>query len=50
MFATEHFIEVVQAWTCAAAPVHDPETGELLGVIDLTGLQETSTRTASRSP
>ena len=39
VFATEHFVEVVQAWTCAAAPVHDPGTGELLGVIDLTGLQ-----------
>ncbi|MFL5840987.1 MAG: GAF domain-containing protein [Thermoleophilaceae bacterium] len=40
IFATEHFNEVVQAWTCSAAPVHDPETGELLGVIDLTGLEE----------
>jgi signal transduction histidine kinase len=40
IFATEHFMEVVQAWTCSAAPVHDPETGELLGVIDLTGLQK----------
>jgi signal transduction histidine kinase len=40
IFATEHFNEVVQAWTCSAAPVHDPETGELLGVIDLTGLQK----------
>jgi signal transduction histidine kinase len=40
IFATEHFSEVVQAWTCSAAPVHDPETGELLGVIDLTGLQK----------
>jgi signal transduction histidine kinase len=39
IFAGEHFIEVVQAWTCSAAPVHDPETGELLGVIDLTGLE-----------
>jgi signal transduction histidine kinase len=39
IFATEHFIEVVQAWTCSAAPVHDPETGEVLGVIDLTGLE-----------
>jgi signal transduction histidine kinase len=39
IFATEHFNEVVQVWTCSAAPVHDPETGELLGVIDLTGLQ-----------
>jgi signal transduction histidine kinase len=39
IFATEHFVEVVQAWTCWAAPVHDPETGELLGIIDLTGLR-----------
>jgi signal transduction histidine kinase len=40
IFATEHFVEVVQAWTCSAAPVHDPETGELLGIIDLTGLRK----------
>ncbi|MEA2158673.1 MAG: hypothetical protein QOD66_1053 [Solirubrobacteraceae bacterium] len=37
VFAAEHFNEVVQQWTCAAAPVHDPDTGHLLGVIDLTG-------------
>jgi signal transduction histidine kinase len=40
IFAGEHFIEVVQAWTCSAAPVHDPESGELIGVIDLTGLEK----------
>jgi signal transduction histidine kinase len=40
IFATEHFMEVVQPWSCSAAPVHDPETGELLGVIDLTGLEK----------
>ena len=37
VFAAEHFNEVVQRWTCAAAPVHDPDTDALLGVIDLTG-------------
>ena len=26
VFAAEHFNEVVQQWTCAAAPVHDPDT------------------------
>jgi hypothetical protein len=36
VFAAEHFNEVVQAWTCAAAPIHDPETGDVLGVVDLT--------------
>lgn len=37
VFAAEHFTEPVQRWTCAAAPVTDPETGKLLGIIDLTG-------------
>jgi hypothetical protein len=37
VFAAEHFNEPVQAWTCTAAPVHDPDSGTLLGVIDLTG-------------
>jgi hypothetical protein len=41
VFAAEHFNEVVQAWTCAAAPVHDPETGAVLGVIDLTSRMST---------
>ena len=41
VFAAEHFNEVVQAWTCAAAPVHDPDTGRLLGVIDLTSRMST---------
>jgi signal transduction histidine kinase len=35
--AAEHFSEVVHGWTCVAAPVHDPDDGRLLGVIDLTG-------------
>jgi hypothetical protein len=41
VFAAEHFNEVVQRWTCAAAPVHDPDSGELLGIIDLTGRMAT---------
>jgi signal transduction histidine kinase len=42
IFAGEHFVEVVQAWTCSAAPVHDPDTRELVGVIDLTGLEKSA--------
>ena len=41
VFAAEHFNEVVQSWTCAAAPVHDPDTGRLLGIVDLTGKMTT---------
>jgi hypothetical protein len=37
VFAAEHFTEPVQRWTCSAAPVVDPDTGEVVGVIDLTG-------------
>ena len=37
VFGPEHFNEPVQRWTCSAAPIHDPDTGALLGVIDLTG-------------
>jgi hypothetical protein len=37
VFAAEHFTEPVQRWTCAAAPIKDPDSGELIGVIDLTG-------------
>ncbi|KIF79609.1 transcriptional regulator, partial [Streptomyces sp. 150FB] len=37
VFAAEHFQRPVHAWTCAAAPVHDPGTGRLLGAVDITG-------------
>lgn len=37
IFASEHFLPAVQAWTCSAAPIHDPATGRILGVIDITG-------------
>lgn len=39
----EHFNRLVQPWSCTAAPVHDPETHRLLGVIDVTGGPEAVT-------
>lgn len=33
----EHFRSSVQGWSCAAAPIHDPGTNALLGVLDITG-------------
>jgi transcriptional regulator of acetoin/glycerol metabolism len=36
IFSAEHLIAAVHRWTCSAAPIHDPLTGELIGVVDLT--------------
>lgn len=33
----EHFSPLAHQWSCTAAPIHDPLTGALLGVVDLTG-------------
>lgn len=33
----EHFRSSVQDWSCVAAPIHDPRTTSLLGVLDVTG-------------
>lgn len=40
IFASEHFSRPVHMWSCSAAPVHDPVTGEILGAIDITGGDE----------
>ncbi|MBH0129175.1 transcriptional regulator [Salinibacterium sp. NK8237] len=36
----EHFNRIVHPWSCTAVPVHDPSTGAMLGVIDITGGDE----------
>lgn len=33
----EHYNRLVHPWSCTAAPVRDPETHRVLGVIDITG-------------
>ncbi len=37
IFSAEHYSRIVHPWQCSGAPIHDPATGEILGVIDLTG-------------
>ncbi|MEO3935433.1 transcriptional regulator [Dermatophilaceae bacterium Soc4.6] len=37
LFSAEHFEESQHPWYCTASPVHDPRTGVLLGVVDVSG-------------
>ncbi|WP_249138539.1 GAF domain-containing protein [Phycicoccus avicenniae] len=37
LFSAEHFEEGQHPWYCTASPVHDPRTGALLGVVDVSG-------------
>jgi GAF domain len=38
--SAEHLVRAYHTWTCAAAPVHDPDTGDILGAIDISGALE----------
>ncbi len=42
--AAEHFCEGIKRWTCAAAPIFEPGTGVMLGVIDISGPPSTYQR------
>jgi sigma-54 dependent transcriptional regulator, acetoin dehydrogenase operon transcriptional activator AcoR len=37
VFASEHFVEAWQYWSCSAAPILAPGSTEILGIVDLTG-------------
>jgi GAF domain len=37
LFSAEHFESQQHPWYCTAAPIHDPRSGELLGVVDVSG-------------
>lgn len=37
IFAAEHLSRPVTPWSCSAAPIHDPDTGAVMGVLDLSG-------------
>jgi hypothetical protein len=36
----EHFSRQVHSWSCTAVPLRDPDTGSVLGVVDITGRDE----------
>lgn len=37
VMGAEHYNVQVHPWSCTAAPVHDPTSGAILGVLDVTG-------------
>ncbi|UVI36748.1 GAF domain-containing protein [Brevibacterium spongiae] len=37
LFSAEHFESTQHPWYCSAVPVHDPDDGTLLGVVDISG-------------
>jgi transcriptional regulator of acetoin/glycerol metabolism len=42
--AAEHFCEGIKRWTCAAAPVYQPGTDAIMGVVDISGPPNTYQR------
>ncbi|KLU21320.1 Fis family transcriptional regulator [Caballeronia mineralivorans PML1(12)] len=34
---SEHFCEGIKSWSCAAAPICEPGTGKIIGVLDISG-------------
>ena len=42
IFSAEHFLAEQHPWWCSAAPIHDPATGELVGIVDLSGPMRTA--------
>jgi transcriptional regulator of acetoin/glycerol metabolism len=42
--ATEHFAEGIKRWTCSAAVVRHPLDGEIVGVLDVSGLSTSYSR------
>jgi GAF domain len=37
VFSAEHFARSHHSWTCAGAPIKDPRTGHVIGVVDVSG-------------
>ncbi|MGB6038620.1 MAG: GAF domain-containing protein [Gordonia sp. (in: high G+C Gram-positive bacteria)] len=37
IFSAEHFVRTHHSWTCTGAPIRDPQSGDVLGVVDVSG-------------
>lgn len=43
LFSAEHLVRTHHDWACTAAPIRDPSTGEIVGVLDVSGPIDTVT-------
>lgn len=41
VFAAEHLVRMLHVWSCSAAPILDPDSGDLLGCVDVSGTAQT---------
>jgi transcriptional regulator of acetoin/glycerol metabolism len=41
IYGSEHYCFEVKRWTCAAVPIFDPSSRDLLGVVNVSGFKET---------
>lgn len=48
LFSAEHLVRTHHEWACTAAPIRHPATGQLLGVLDLSGPLDTLTSDSLR--
>jgi hypothetical protein len=39
--AAEHLVSALHPWSCAAAPITDPDTGRVIGCVDISGTKST---------
>ncbi|MEV0145336.1 MULTISPECIES: GAF domain-containing protein [unclassified Nonomuraea] len=37
VYSAEHLLRLLHIWSCSAAPIVDPDSGELLGCVDVSG-------------
>ncbi|MFG3441685.1 GAF domain-containing protein [Nonomuraea sp. NPDC047897] len=37
VYSEEHLVHVLHVWSCSAAPIVDPDSGEVLGCLDVSG-------------
>ncbi|MER7210789.1 GAF domain-containing protein [Streptosporangium sp. NPDC000239] len=40
VFSAEHLVRALHPWSCSAAPINDPDSGEVIGCVDISGTMD----------